>query len=208
MRLSINMRLNNPSLSPDQKCDMEKFAKWVLDIGKGRVEPHCSTNESEKHIRIPDELLLKPARLKIPAITQIIYDKFLLSYLSMPYLADRSIVCPTNAVVDEINEFMVAKVPGCVREYLSFDTIANSSEQPFDYEMLYPRKFLNSISFNNFPQHRLGLKVGIPVVLLRNINQSIVLCNGTRLLIERLGDRVLEARIMTGNHVGDTVGIP
>lgn len=38
--------------------------------------------------------------------------------------------------------------------------------------------------------------MGVPVVLLRNINQSIGLCNGTRILIEKFGDRV--GRIMTG----------
>lgn len=125
-----------------------------------------------------------------------IYDDFSLSYSSIPYLATRCIVCPQNSVVDEINEFTINKVPGCVREYLSFDNIANSTEQPSDFEMLYPPEFLNSISINNFPPHRLPLKMGVPVVLLRNINQSIGLCNGTRILIEKFGDRV--GRIMTG----------
>ena len=103
---------------------------------------------------------------------------------------------------------MLDKVPGCTREYLSFDTIANSSEQPSYFQMLYPPEFLNSIVLTNFPQHHLDLKLGFPVVLLRKINQSIRLCNGTRLLIERLGDHLLEGTIMTGNHVGDTVCIP
>jgi len=37
MRLSINMRLTNPSLSEEQKIDMAKFAQWVLDVGEARV---------------------------------------------------------------------------------------------------------------------------------------------------------------------------
>jgi len=209
MRLSINMRLSNPSLSPQDKIEMEKFAKWVLEIGEGRVPMVVKNNQLQNDwIQIPQNLVLSPNGPKIPAIAETIYDDFDLFYASIPYLAQRSIVCPVNAIVDEINSFMLNKVAGCTREYLSFDTIANSSEQPLDFQMLYPPEFLNSITLNNFPQHCLDLKIGVPVVLLRNINQSIGLCNGTRLLIERLGDRLLEGTIITGNHVGETVCIP
>jgi ATP-dependent DNA helicase PIF1 len=126
----------------------------------------------------------------------------------MSYLAARSVVYPTNSVVDDVNSFMATNVPGSVREYLSSDGIANVSEQPSDFELLYPPEFLNSISVNNFPQHRLLLKIGVPIVLLRNINQSIGLCNGTRLLVNRLGDHVIEASIMTGNNIGLSDAIP
>jgi ATP-dependent DNA helicase PIF1 len=126
----------------------------------------------------------------------------------MTYQVARSVVCPTNSVIDDVNSFMVTKVPGAVREYLSSDGIANGIEQPSDFELLYPPEFLNSISINNFSQHRLLHKPGVPIVLLRNINQSIGLCNGTRLLVQRLGDRVIEACIMTGNNVGLSVTIP
>jgi ATP-dependent DNA helicase PIF1 len=45
-------------------------------------------------------------------------------------------------------------------------------------------------------------------MLLRNLNQSDGLCNGTRLIITQLGDRVLEAQIITGLHIGDNVLLP
>ncbi len=50
--------------------------------------------------------------------------------------------------------------------------------------------------------------MGVPILLLRNLNQSIGLCNGTRLIIKRLGQRVIEAEIITGNNVGKRVFIP
>ncbi|XP_072088827.1 uncharacterized protein [Arachis hypogaea] len=40
---------------------------------------------------------------------------------------------------------------------------------------------LNAISCSGLPPHQLTLKVGVPVMLLRNIDQSNGLCNGTRL---------------------------
>jgi ATP-dependent DNA helicase PIF1 len=45
-------------------------------------------------------------------------------------------------------------------------------------------------------------------MLLRNLNQSAGLCDGTRLIITQLGDRVLEAQIITGSHIGDKVLLP
>jgi len=45
-------------------------------------------------------------------------------------------------------------------------------------------------------------------MLLRNINQSIGLCSGTRLIITALGNMVIEAQIMTRTHSGRTVLIP
>ncbi len=50
--------------------------------------------------------------------------------------------------------------------------------------------------------------MGVPILLLRNLNQSIGLCNGTRLIVKRLGQRVIEAEIITGNNVGKRVFIP
>ncbi|ONM58880.1 Retrotransposon-like protein [Zea mays] len=45
-------------------------------------------------------------------------------------------------------------------------------------------------------------------MLLRNINQSEGLCNGTRLIIVTLGDLIIEAKIMTGKYKDKTVLIP
>ena len=73
---------------------------------------------------------------------------------------------------------------------------------------MYPTEVLNSVVLNNYPQHCLLLKVSVPVVLLRNIDQGKGLCNGTRLRIRRLGDRIVEAEIMIGTHIGALVGIP
>jgi ATP-dependent DNA helicase PIF1 len=46
-------------------------------------------------------------------------------------------------------------------------------------EHMYTKEFLNTLKFPGMPNHELKLKVGLPVMLLRNINQSAGLCNGT-----------------------------
>lgn len=49
--------------------------------------------------------------------------------------------------------------------------------------MLYPTELLNSLPFPGILNHELELKVGIPMMLLHNINQSDGLCNCTRMTI-------------------------
>ena len=45
-------------------------------------------------------------------------------------------------------------------------------------------------------------------MLLRNINPSIGLCNGTRLIIIELGVKIIEAIILTGSDCGTKLFIP
>jgi ATP-dependent DNA helicase PIF1 len=102
----------------------------------------------------------------------------------------------------------VSLVPGEEREYLSCDKIAKSLGTHGSYDLLYPIEFLNSLNGNNFPHHRLLLKKGVPIMMLRNLDQSGGLCNGTRLVVTNLGDMLIEAKIMIGTHAGDIVHIP
>ena len=45
-------------------------------------------------------------------------------------------------------------------------------------------------------------------MLLRNLNQNAGLCNGTRLVVTKLGTWVIEAKIITGTNIGENVFIP
>ncbi|XP_034918726.1 uncharacterized protein [Populus alba] len=54
----------------------------------------------------------------------------------------------------------------------------------------------------------ISLKIGTPIMLLRNLNPSAGLCNGTRLIVTQLAERIIEAQIITGSNIGDRVFIP
>ncbi len=69
-------------------------------------------------------------------------------------------------------------------------------------------EFLNTLQFSGIANHKLEFKVGVLILLLRNLNQLVGLCNGTRLIVKRLGQRVIEAEIITRNNVGKCVFIP
>jgi ATP-dependent DNA helicase PIF1 len=61
-------------------------------------------------------------------------------------------------------------------------------------------------NFSGVPPHKLLLRVGCPIILLRNLTGG--LANGTRLIVKRLGERVIEAEVATGPAKGEVVCIP
>jgi ATP-dependent DNA helicase PIF1 len=145
---------------------------------------------------------------KTVALVAEVFPNFIMNYKSPECLATCAIICPNNQDSDAINDCIVKLVPGDDIQYLSCDTISKSSEHIPDFDVLYPTEFLNSISATNFPNHKLVLKNGVIVMLLWNLNQTMGLCNGTRLLVTELGQRVLHCIILTGCKVGAEIFIP
>jgi len=75
------------------------------------------------------------------------------------------------------------------------------------YDGITP-KFLNSLRTSGLPNHNITLKVGTPIMLLRNLDQFEGLCNGSRLIVTRLAKHVTSAKIRTGKNKGTKVYIP
>lgn len=94
-------------------------------------------------------------------------------------------------------------MPENTRTYLSADSVPDEEQQG-----LYPIEFLNSLTPSGMPPHRMYLKTNAPVILLRYINPIEGLLNGTRLSVIHLGKRVIEAKIVTGQHSGNSVFLP
>ncbi|GAB2295895.1 hypothetical protein Dimus_038387 [Dionaea muscipula] len=72
----------------------------------------------------------------------------------------------------------------------------------------FPQEYLNSLDPAGLPPFKLDLKVGVPIILLRNIAPKEGLCNGTRLLVVKCAGRVIQAQILTGDKKGNLVLIP
>ncbi|XP_071739625.1 uncharacterized protein [Rutidosis leptorrhynchoides] len=92
--------------------------------------------------------------------------------------------------------------------YKSSDEICKGSTYNIEQQYSYPVEFLNKLNFPGVPPHKLKLKIGQPIMLLQNLCPSAGMCNGIRLIIIDLQKFVLQARIITGSHIGKTVIIP
>lgn len=93
------------------------------------------------------------------------------------------------------------------RIFFSSDSIDASDRFSINDQALTP-DFLNKIKTSGLPNHSLRLKVGCPVMLLRNMDHTEGLMNGTRLQITEMCDFMVKAKVITGRNVGRTVVIP
>jgi hypothetical protein len=118
-------------------------------------------------------------------------------------ISNRIIVAAKNNKVDEINQIATDLMHGENYEKLSYDKVIVDSQQAF-----YPTEFLNRLNISGLPPHQLVLKIGQPIILLRNINSTQGLCNGTRLIIKNIYERLIEAEISFGAFAGKIVFIP
>ncbi|XP_058745935.1 uncharacterized protein LOC131618794 [Vicia villosa] len=187
------------------KNEIAQFSDWLLRIGEGRIsEP----NDGTAKIDIPPDILITEFDDPIVAIVNTTYPDFINNFQSVNYLKSRAILASTLEIVDQINDHIFNLMPGEIRDYYSANSV-NKSEihDPTVVDILTP-EFLSSLRTSGLPNHHLKLKVGTPIMLMRNIDQSEGLCNGTRLCITKMAAHVLEASIMGGKGLGNLVYIP
>ena len=75
---------------------------------------------------------------------------------------------PKNSVVDAINASLLAEVGGEAKTYQSVDTVCDPEEA-----VAFPTEFLNSLNVSGLPPHQLELRVGAPIMLLRNLGKFV-----------------------------------
>lgn len=214
--LSKNMRVNQ---------EEKEFAEWILKVGNGEAKAAPSSQQEIldlDNIEIDRSLLLSKREKPLEQVQQATFPDLQSSFKDRDYLRVRAILTPRNETVDEINDFFLSKISGDIKQYLSADTIANGENKKnlssdtngkgekdqVGVNLLYTTEYLNELKCSGLPNHRLDLKNNVPVILLRNINQKQGLCNGTRMMITRLGERVLEAEILIGKNIGKQILIP
>lgn len=180
--------LNDPST--------DLFSKQLLDIGNGKMKIDDSTGLITLPINFCTIVQSKEE------LIQSVFPNILREYTNLDWLSERAILAPKNDIVNRINFQIQEKLPGTVTTYKSIDTVVSEDEV-----VNFPVEFLNSLEPPGMPPHCLQLKVGSPIILLRNLNAP-KLCNGTRLSVRKLMPNVIEAVILSGKAKGEIVLIP
>ncbi|GFS93187.1 ATP-dependent DNA helicase [Trichonephila clavipes] len=150
------------------------YAQKLLEIGEGHLDTDqesmvlfthqfCHVVESE------DELIDQV----FPNMQQHIHDE--------KRLCEKTILVPKNETVAKINKKILGEIASETSVYNSIDTVMSS-----DDTTNYPVEFLNSLDLSGVPSHKLELNVGVPVLLMRNLDAPR-LCNGIQLRITELG---------------------
>ncbi|XP_057747636.1 uncharacterized protein LOC130966830 [Arachis stenosperma] len=152
------------------------------------------STDGESVIRIQDNLLLDIESLGLHDLVLFVYPDILLRTSSVDYFKDMSILAPTLDVVTEVNNHVMSLIPGNEKVYLGSNTLLNEDGH------------LESELYTMSTE--LVLKIDVPVMLLRNIDQSNGLCNDTRMQVRRFGDHVIECVILAGRNIGEVAFIP
>ena len=88
-----------------------------------------------------------------------------------------------NDDISDINAKALYVFPGETYTYLAADRMCEDEGFESSITNRYPNEFLNSLNPTGLPPFQLDLKVGCPIMLLRNIALKEGLCNGTRLIV-------------------------
>ncbi|GJY36405.1 ATP-dependent DNA helicase PIF1-like protein [Tanacetum coccineum] len=149
--------------------------------------PKKEDEDEPTWIEIPKDFLINATESPIQQIVKETFPDFKNRRNDIVYLKERAILTPRNDDADAINTYMFDKLPGPTMTYNRADEVCKQSTDILEQQHLYTTEFLNTLNFSRMPPHALKLKKELPIMLLRNVNPSQGLCNGTRLNSTDLG---------------------
>lgn len=178
IKLTKNMRAHK---------DQKEFSEWVLKLGNGELK--CSVledDDAEYCVEIPYSCVV------MNDIVNSVFNDAIDATSAV-------ILTPRNDASLLLNAQVLSKLPGTQHVYYSTDRIIIDNEEE---SQNYPQEFLHSLTPSGMPEHRLCLKIGANIMLLRNLNINGGLCNGTRLVVHNLHDHLIDAvSISNSRHV-------
>ena len=147
-------------LTENMRSDKEEreFSDYLLSLGEGKEE--IFEELGQFGIKIPDEYIVETKEDLIQNVFPCLGE----NHLDHSELIDGSIYTPLNVHAKEINDLCLEEISGAARTYLSADSVLED-----DHRDVVPLEYLNTITISGMADHDLSLKVGCPVILLRNL---------------------------------------
>ena len=157
---------------------------------------------------IPTEFCDLISTNSIDKMVESTFPNFIANCRDPSYLSERAILTPTNQTVSHLNTVIVDKLPGESVSYYSVDSAEEFGGSDDDLKSAFPLEYLNSLFVPGMPPHELKLKVGVVVMLMRNLNQTLGLCNGTRMIVTKTLKFCVECEVISGAFIGSRHFIP
>ena len=177
LKLRKNMRVR-----PDEANQL--FAKWISDMS---YHPRFYYT-----IELPPQIINRFHRVE--ELCEFVFPRADLHYsINNPdFFRSRAILTWRNDTVADLNQIFESI------NQADYDggTGANTNAHEL------PTEFFQSINIASLPPSQLRLKIGTPVMLMRNLHDEDGLCNGTRLVVTRLHRYCIGARILGGKFDG------
>ena len=191
----LRKQLLEHDLSLNEKQKLKKFDKWITNIGYNKVPKR--TNIHGQAIKLDPSYIAN-----CPNLTNFIDQIYseMNQRNDANYFKNRCILTTLNENVKKINSLCLDKFQSVVNDSSSYQNKTYASDDSVgldDVEAMFSKEWLNEQEYNGIPLHKLKLKVGAPVILLRNVNPAEGLCNGTRLIIKELHDYSMHCVVMS-----------
>lgn len=191
-KLATNMRVH---LLGDSTAEV--FSNQLLSIGEGSFPLHPLTSK----IKFPQNFCNLVSGIE--ELIEKVFPNLIMNSRNKDWLCERAILSPRNDSVEILNVRMLEQLSDRnPKTFPSFDTTVEAEQA-----VNFPQEYLHSLNPSGLPPHLLTLKIGCPIILLRNLKPP-KLCNGTRLQVLNMRSNILEATILSGSYKGETVFIP
>jgi len=123
------------------------------------------------------------------------------------YFLHHAILAPWNIDVQQMNQKILDRLPGDELVYHSANSVEGEGRQSASHDDT-PEDFLHALEPLLLLLSELKMKIGCPLMLLRNLDPNKGLCNGTRMILLNAYRRILEVSIIGGDHHGEKAFIP
>ncbi|GFX77383.1 ATP-dependent DNA helicase [Trichonephila clavipes] len=144
----------------------------LLVIGNGKVPADLTSGR----ISLPHNFC-KLRESKGELVERVFLD-IQTNFKNPNWLSERAIAAKKKDIYQLFNNIIQSRIQNETVTYKSVDTVVEVDEA-----VNYPAEFLNPLDLPGISPHILQLKVGVPIMMLQNINQP-KLCNGTRLAVK------------------------
>ena len=179
MKLTKNMRV----LANSEDKLLADFDNWSVTLGDGALP--LIGDPSEEQIRLPAERCFEvddsQLQRDMKQFCDIVYPNLEERFREEGYTQQRAILAPTNKIKDTINTHLMSRLPTEEVVLLSADSTVQTGDAN-----LYPTELLNTLQPQGLPSHKLVLRPGVTLRLMRNLNPKDGLCNGTRMVFQRV----------------------
>jgi len=207
--LTENMRARTMGAADAAAAD--EFSSWLLRLGDGVVDEDTEASGVGRAVgfdwvKLPDEACLpdstEPVDVRLGQLLDRVFPDLRNNIQNRAWLMGRCVLCTRNDTTDDVNTKMTERMDWAESKvFLSTDSVPKEDGRG-QLGPMVTEEFLNSRSPAGLPPHSLRLKVGMPVMLLRNLNPRGGDCNGTRYTVTDMTPRYLglETLDATGDH--------
>jgi ATP-dependent DNA helicase PIF1 len=173
---------------PHERDYLEEYCQWLLSVGNGTAQTYIDQNI----IKLDNDIMCDTPK----DVLDTIYDNIHMSNNNSDYFQKRAILAATNDSVHKANTDLLQKIDGHSMTFVSLDTVVDK-----DQAVSFPTEFLNNIEFSGLPQHIIQLKVGAPIMLMRNLDVKNGHCNGTRYVVYHMSRFIITAKCLDSDNI-------